>query len=295
MSHGKRAPLLLLVAVIGMVAQDLVVYAVHPITALSTASLGLGVLLAWFLLRSSRVAWVLVVLTLVAQVTGPLTVNQPIWLAGSGAVLLVLLLSPPTWRFVWKEKAQTVSQSWHEIADRLSGGLWGAIVRAATRLSEVVGLPTRGVVIGVLAVCVFILLPLDGVLRHLHEGAESGSVIVDVLYRIVSIADGLAQIALVAAVIMAIYHFATKQRGNGGAEVTGQPATAQRVASSTDGSGARSPDPRTYTDLDRPKGWYIDPLEPAKMRHWGGESSPEWAGTTRTPRKLLRAWRAQQE
>jgi hypothetical protein len=62
-----------------------------------------------------------------------------------------------------------------------------------------------------------------------------------------------------------------------------QPADAQRTAF----------DPRTYSDDDRPKGWYVDPASPTRMKHWGGAEQPEWTGTTRTPRKIKREWQAE--
>jgi hypothetical protein len=52
-------------------------------------------------------------------------------------------------------------------------------------------------------------------------------------------------------------------------------------------------DPQAYSDLDRPKGWYIDPASPSWMRHWGGNDQPGWTGRTRTPRKIRQAWRAE--
>jgi hypothetical protein len=52
-------------------------------------------------------------------------------------------------------------------------------------------------------------------------------------------------------------------------------------------------DPRSYTDVDRPKGWYVDPASPTRMKHWGGSERPEWTGSARTPRKIKRAWQAE--
>ena len=49
-------------------------------------------------------------------------------------------------------------------------------------------------------------------------------------------------------------------------------------------------DPRSYSDQDRPKGWYIDPDSPDQMRYWGDGDPPAWQGTTRTPRKVRREW-----
>lgn len=52
-------------------------------------------------------------------------------------------------------------------------------------------------------------------------------------------------------------------------------------------------DPRSYSDPDRPKGWYIDPDSPNRMKYWGGAERPEWSGRARAPRKVRRAWRAE--
>lgn len=52
-------------------------------------------------------------------------------------------------------------------------------------------------------------------------------------------------------------------------------------------------DPRGYADQDRPKGWYVDPNRPSRMNYWHGPDRPEWHGTTRTPRKIKRAWEAE--
>ncbi len=59
------------------------------------------------------------------------------------------------------------------------------------------------------------------------------------------------------------------------------------------GASRDSFDPRSYTDVDRPKGWYVDPASLTRMKHWGGSEQPEWTGSTRTPRKIKRAWQAE--
>lgn len=61
------------------------------------------------------------------------------------------------------------------------------------------------------------------------------------------------------------------------------------------GSLRTSFDPCSYSDSDRPKGWYVDPASPTRMKHWGGSDRPEWAGSTRTPRKIRRVWNAKHE
>ncbi len=49
-------------------------------------------------------------------------------------------------------------------------------------------------------------------------------------------------------------------------------------------------DPRSYSDQTRPKGWYVDPRKPGRMVYWGVGDPPDWGATTRTPRKVRRAW-----
>jgi hypothetical protein len=51
-----------------------------------------------------------------------------------------------------------------------------------------------------------------------------------------------------------------------------------------------SVDPRAYSNQTRPKGWYIDPSQPNRMRYWGAGNPPDWGGSTRTPRRVRRAW-----
>jgi hypothetical protein len=64
------------------------------------------------------------------------------------------------------------------------------------------------------------------------------------------------------------------------------------------GGGPSAPgypwDPESYEDQDRPKGWYVDPSAPDRMRFWGLGDPPGWGATTKTPRKIRRAWRAAQ-
>lgn len=56
-------------------------------------------------------------------------------------------------------------------------------------------------------------------------------------------------------------------------------------------SAGRSIDPAAHTEEERPKGWYVDPSEPKRMRYWSGESSG-WQGSSKTPRKVREEWEA---
>ncbi len=51
-------------------------------------------------------------------------------------------------------------------------------------------------------------------------------------------------------------------------------------------------DPRNYSSQDRPKGWYVDPRSPNRMRYWDAADPPDWSdATARTPRKIRRSWK----
>jgi hypothetical protein len=57
----------------------------------------------------------------------------------------------------------------------------------------------------------------------------------------------------------------------------------------------QSQDPRDYPEENRPKGWYVDPGNPARMRYWEAGDPPRWStATTRTPRKTREAWEARE-
>lgn len=72
-------------------------------------------------------------------------------------------------------------------------------------------------------------------------------------------------------------------------------ATENAPATDVDDAAAAKPlqesnDPRVYSDLERPNGWYVDPDRPNRMLYWDGTDPPGWRGETRTPRKLRARW-----
>jgi hypothetical protein len=68
------------------------------------------------------------------------------------------------------------------------------------------------------------------------------------------------------------------------------PSTGTTLAGNLGGPG----DPLTpdgYTDEDRPRGWYIDPSSPKRMRYWGAGDIAEWSKrTAKTPGQTLVEW-----
>jgi hypothetical protein len=51
-------------------------------------------------------------------------------------------------------------------------------------------------------------------------------------------------------------------------------------------------DPNSWSDEDRPPGWYVDPTSPWVMRYWAADGTPTWSKrTTKTPRAVLAKWK----
>jgi hypothetical protein len=95
--------ILLLVAATVMVCGQLAWFITHPSMSGTAVLLVVGIL-AWLLLRGSRVVWVLAVVSGATQLVGPLAFGQPVWFAASGAILLVCLLHPSSRALVWAER-----------------------------------------------------------------------------------------------------------------------------------------------------------------------------------------------
>jgi hypothetical protein len=53
--------------------------------------------------------------------------------------------------------------------------------------------------------------------------------------------------------------------------------------------------PDGYTDQDRPRGWYVDPEAPRRMRYWGADGRSWSKRTTKTPNQTFEEWQALSE
>ncbi|HEY0280185.1 MAG TPA: hypothetical protein VGC32_18120 [Solirubrobacterales bacterium] len=52
-------------------------------------------------------------------------------------------------------------------------------------------------------------------------------------------------------------------------------------------------DPNSWSDEDRPPGWYVDPNSPWMMRYWSADTTPGWSKrTTKTPKQVEGEWKA---
>lgn len=104
MTNAARTPILIWIVALAMIIQDLVAFILNPLTVLSAVLLALTALVAWFLVRGSRVAWVFAVFSAAAQLSAPLTTNQPVWLVVPAVGFLICLFVQPSRAFVWAEE-----------------------------------------------------------------------------------------------------------------------------------------------------------------------------------------------
>jgi hypothetical protein len=202
---------------------------------------------------------------------------------------------------VWTERRQRPKFQLHPAMQRVQHKLlvFGHALIArlpwfADRSTASVGYEryVRGQVIVVLVIAVLILIPLEGALYDLHK--DSDSVAVSILWRATSVVDSVVRLGLIVLLALAGYRFVTR-RGSPRQSSAGEGGVTFSSPTKFSKSQYDQPwDPRAYLDEERPKGWYVDPNDPGKMHHWGGRDSPTWVGTTRTPRKIHRAWQAGQ-
>jgi hypothetical protein len=47
----------------------------------------------------------------------------------------------------------------------------------------------------------------------------------------------------------------------------------------------------SWSDENRPPGWYVDPSTPGRMRYWGADGTQTWSKrTAKTPKQTLAEW-----
>jgi hypothetical protein len=219
MTDKLPAPAWLFAAAAVVVLESVGQFMFSGVTVLGVVTLGASILVACFLLRGSRVAWVVAVFSAAAQLAAPAAVSQPLWFGAAGVVLLVCVLVPPSRRYVWSEKPRQgrtgrqaagqpayarVIDSAYGLAGRLPG-MGAALEDEAAAKS-----PSPRRLILLLAVWVLVFLPLVGALNNLRHGSGRGNEVVDVLWHVFWIVWNLVLFALVGLLVVA--HLNTKKK-----------------------------------------------------------------------------------
>jgi hypothetical protein len=158
---------------------------------------------------------------------------------------------------------------------------WLPALRRSRRLTEG---NYRHVAAFIVLVAVITIAPsIAGGIAFRHHDTSAASFLTGLVVRVITASFAALATALLYYDLLARWERAAAAKTATTTAEAGQPTATTQM----------SFDPRAYSDLDRPKGWYVDPAAPDRMRYWGGSEQPGWSGSTRTPRKIRRAWRAE--
>jgi hypothetical protein len=98
----QQVPKWLVVAAVVMVGARAVSLIVAQDAVPKAISLAAAVIVAAFLLRGSRVAWVLALVASISLLTGPVVLDLSWWLAGTAVIVIAGLLAPSSRIYVWQ-------------------------------------------------------------------------------------------------------------------------------------------------------------------------------------------------
>jgi hypothetical protein len=91
------------------------------------------------------------------------------------------------------------------------------------------------------------------------------------------------------ALVTALLYFDLLARSRGA--VVAEPT--MRDATSRASATGNPLDPSSWSDEDRPPGWYVDPNSPWVMRYWAADGTPTWSErSTKTPKQVQADWEA---
>jgi hypothetical protein len=213
--NPNKPPRWLIAAATATVAESVALFAVGPITvSRGLLGPGLAVIIAWFLLRGNRIAWIFTVFGAVLQIPFVFANNEPLWLLGISVIALYGLLVQSSRKFVWRKRSPRPFGSPLATLQRFAGqvragGYW-AMMRLAGEISNERIVTKK--LIGRLGVCVGLLFLAEGTLTLWHNHSGRSSVIVTVLWIANHTIFSIALIALFACSATAIYSAVKRRR-----------------------------------------------------------------------------------
>jgi hypothetical protein len=189
-------------------------------------ALVIAVAFSYLLVEGTRWGWGLTGLWALSAVSAPLVFSAPPWLAISGGIVLIALMTRSAREFCLHSvsdlpKSVKLSEIEHRVAGRLSDLPYDAleIVTDGGTSKRVQNWLekrriTTGHVLAGLVLALIVILPITGETRRWHEGAGRGDFGVDVVFRTVLITNTLIQFALIATILLAV-RSAVHKRGRG--------------------------------------------------------------------------------
>lgn len=102
-TYNQDARLLVIAGAL-LVGQTVALLFAESPTLLRATGVFVALLLAFFMIRPSRIAWTLVVFVLAGEIAAVATGERPIWVLIISLSIVVLLAMPASLRFVWLRK-----------------------------------------------------------------------------------------------------------------------------------------------------------------------------------------------
>jgi len=194
-----------------LLASDLAIW-------LGVGQMAIALLLSWYLLRRSRIAWLVLLISAAWATIAPIGASSGGWVRVTNIILVICLLIPRATSYVWTRQSVDEQQAslpinawWH----RVSESFYAGVAKVAAWESEAER-PSRsyGILIWRLGVSIVFLLVGIGVIGTWQEDAGGDSVVIAVLSDIAWTAYFVVQLAFFAAVILAIRgHVLRRGRG----------------------------------------------------------------------------------
>jgi hypothetical protein len=178
----------------------------------------------------------------------------------------------------WAVVAQTAA---------LDGGGWKDPLRRSTDLTRAYRWHSFGLVFVASLIAFVPSLGLGAIFGHANT--TTASFLVGTALQVV--------LRSFAALATALLYFDLKARHRGRALGSGAPQSDPNVPVSAVSTGTGDPlTPDGYTDGNRPRGWYIDPDQPSRMRYWAANDDLVWSQrTAKTPKRTFEEWLALNE
>jgi len=214
--RAPRAPLPLWIAAIVVVVEAVILSFVSsaPVPGVLGA-ICVTVLLAWLLLRGSRIAWILLVAGSASLLAGPWLFDQPLYTFLSGIVILVCLFTRSVISYVWGDVSREIWN--HQRVERLAWTVRTADLRAIPRIAVTYRHRLHQVLF-YLGFGVLLATPIIIRLRSYHEGLGPGLQAGDIIWGAVAILYLVGKVLFVVCALLAIFIALAFRKGPPGIE-----------------------------------------------------------------------------
>jgi hypothetical protein len=199
--RASRVPLPLWIATVVVVAEAVILSSVSsaPLPEALGAICITG-LLAWLLLRGSRIAWILLVAGSASLLVGPWLFGQPLYTFLSGVVILVCMFIRSVLRYVWGGVRTSESR---QHVERLA---WTVLTVDLRRIPRIAVTYRHRLHQGLfyLGFGVLLATPVTIRLRSYHEGLGPGLQPGDIIWGVLAVLYLLAKVLFVVCALLAV-------------------------------------------------------------------------------------------